>query len=110
MVARIESVAASTSAQLNINSSAAGYPHILFTQAGTGRFEIGQVANNGNFYFNNNVQSGEANSAMVISKAGKVGIGTTTPSTNLHIKDISGLGANMILESAGIGGSIGFND
>jgi len=87
VVARIESVAAATSAQLNINSATAGYPHILFTQGGAGRFEIGQVANNGNFYFNNNTQSGEASAAMVISKAGNVGIGTTGPS---YLLDVSG--------------------
>jgi|GEM_PF-887991 len=84
-VVRIESTAVGGSAQLNINSAAAGYPHILFTQGGAGRFEIGQVTNNGNFYFNNNTQTGESGSAMVISKAGNVGIGTTNPTQQLTI-------------------------
>jgi ABC-type uncharacterized transport system ATPase subunit len=84
-VLKVGAVVANQSAQLNLNSGAAGYPHILFTQAGTGRFEIGQVASNGNFYFNNNTQTGEANAAMVISKTGNIGIGTNSPSEKLDV-------------------------
>ncbi len=97
-VVRIESTAVNGSAQLNINSAAAGYPHILFTQGGAGRFEIGQVTNNGNFYFNNNTQTGESGSAMVISKAGNVGIGKTDPSQKLDV-------AGNIYASGSISGS-----
>lgn len=83
-IARVESVAAASSAQLNLNSAADGYPHILFTQGGVGRFEIGQVANNGNFYFNNNTQTGEANAAMIITKTGTVQVNNVFRTGNTY--------------------------
>jgi hypothetical protein len=103
--ARIENTGAGSSVQLNLNSAAAGYPHILFSQAGTGRFEMGQVASNGNFYFNNNTQSGETNASMVITKAGNIGIGTTAPGSKLDI-----LGNLNITGSATLGGSISYGN
>lgn len=93
-IARIESVAAASSAQLNLNSAADGYPHILFTQGGVGRFEIGQVANNGNFYFNNNTQSGEANAAMIITKTGVVQVKNVIRTENTYGDCPVGWGCN----------------
>ncbi len=82
----IESSSTGASSQLNLKSATDGYPHILFTQGATNRFEIGKVANNGNFYFNNNTQVGEAGSAMVIATTGNVGIGTTAPGVRLDVQ------------------------
>ncbi len=53
-------------AQLQLNAATTWYPYILFTQWTTNTFEIWKVSNNWNFYFSNNTQQWEADSALLI--------------------------------------------
>ncbi len=74
-----------SNAGIYIKAAAAAFPYIRFYQGGVGKFEMGKVASNGNFYFNNTTASGETNATMVISSGGNVGIGTTSPDYKLTV-------------------------
>jgi hypothetical protein len=79
---------ASASGSLTLNSASTFYAYQTFAQGGSSKFEIGIVgtSNNGSFYINRNIQSGEAGSSIYIKKAdGFVGINNITPSFQLDV-------------------------
>lgn len=73
-------------AGLLLSAAAEEVPFVRFKSGTAETYEIGKVPN-GNFYFNRNVADADIGSHLVISEAGNVGIGTTTPLTALHIPE-----------------------
>jgi hypothetical protein len=73
---------------VTINSGTNNYAYQTFAQGGAAKFEIGIVgtSNNGSFYINRNIQSGETGSSIYIKKAdGFVGINNITPTFQLDV-------------------------
>ena len=75
-------------AALTINATS-DYAYLNFAQAATTKFEIGvegAATNKGSLYINHNIQQGSTGAAVFIKKSdGNVGIGTTSPSSKLHV-------------------------
>jgi hypothetical protein len=81
------------------NRTGTGKSWIQYLQAGTGRWNTGYDNTNGNFTIYDAVNSLDR---LVVSNAGNVGIGTTTPISPLNIQsDTSNVGILSITTSGG---------
>jgi hypothetical protein len=78
--------------RLMVNTSNADSPKIHFRDGGGTDSYIYQGGNNALIFVTEDVQSG----AMAISRGGNLGIGTTAPSTKLHIKETKTISALLV--------------